>query len=77
MGEGKKREREKEFSGVESKRLPRGTGFLKTVRDSVLISYTIFFRNIGKDWNSHLDYAFSKTTQLHFVLSQRSMMKLL
>lgn len=28
----------------------------------VLISQMVFFRNMGKDWNSYLDYASSKTS---------------
>lgn len=51
-----------EFSGVESKRLPGDIGFLRAVKDFVCISHTIFFRNIGEDWNSDLDYVSSKTT---------------
>ena len=58
----REREMQAEFSGVESKRLPGDIGFLRAVKDFVLISHTIFFRNIGEDWNSDLDYVSSKTT---------------
>ena len=49
---------------MESWRLPGERAFLRAVRDFVFISRTVFFRNIGKDWNSYLDYFSSKTAPL-------------